>query len=54
MFLEKEIGTIAPGYRADMVVLSRDLFAIPPEQIEKVDVDATVFDGRVIYERRAE
>ena len=52
MFLEKEIGTIAPGYRADMVILARDLFAIPEEEIEAVEVDATVFDGKVVFERR--
>ncbi|HEU5161792.1 MAG TPA: amidohydrolase [Thermoanaerobaculia bacterium] len=51
MFLEKEIGTIAPGFRADLVILSRDLFAIRPEEIEKVEVDATVFDGKVVFER---
>lgn len=51
MFLEEEIGTIAPGYRADMVILDRDLFAIRPEEIERARVDATVFDGRIVYQR---
>jgi hypothetical protein len=47
---EREIGTIAPGMRADLVVLSRDLFTIAPEEIDAVRVDMTIFDGRVIYE----
>ena len=36
---------------ADIVVLSDDLFTIAPEQIEKVKVDLTIFDGRIIYDR---
>jgi predicted amidohydrolase YtcJ len=30
---------------ADLVVLSDDIFTIPPEAIEKTRVDMTVFDG---------
>lgn len=51
MFAENEVGRIAPGMLADIVVLSDDLFTIPPEKIEDVLVDVTIFDGRVIYER---
>jgi len=52
MFMENEIGKIGPGMRADVVVLSDDLFTIAPEKIENVKVDLTIFDGNVIYERR--
>lgn len=51
MFAEKDLGRIAPGMLADIVVLSADLFTIPPEQIDKVKVDLTIFDGRILYER---
>ncbi|HYR29285.1 MAG TPA: amidohydrolase [Thermoanaerobaculia bacterium] len=51
MFAEHEVGRIAPGMLADIVVLSEDLFAIAPERIEEVRVDVTIFDGKVIYER---
>ena len=51
MFRENDIGKIAPGMLADIVVLSDDLFAIAPEKIENVKVDTTIFDGRVIYDR---
>ncbi len=51
MFREKEIGRIAPGMLADIVVLSDDLFAIAPEKIGGVQVDFTIFDGKTIYER---
>ncbi len=36
--------------RADLAVLSRDLFTIPPEEIGTVRVEMTIFEGRVIYE----
>ncbi len=52
MFREKEIGKIAPGMLADIAVLSDNLFTIPAEKIEVAKVDITIFDGRVIYERR--
>ena len=52
MFAEKEIGRIAPGMLADIVVLSDDLFTIAPQKIENVRVDMTIFDGKLIYERK--
>lgn len=49
MFRENDVGRIAPGMLADMVVLSADLFTIAPEKIESVTVDMTIFDGAVIH-----
>jgi hypothetical protein len=48
-FEEHIKGTIEAGKLADLAVLSEDIFAIPPERIEKVKVDITVFDGRVVH-----
>ena len=48
-FEEKEKGTIAPGKLADMVVLSDDLFSIPPENIKKVHVVITIVGGKVVF-----
>jgi predicted amidohydrolase YtcJ len=45
-------GSIQPGKLADLVVLSDDIFAIPPEAIEKTKVDMTIFSGNVVYQRR--
>ena len=45
-------GSIEPGKLADLVVLSDDIFVIAPEAIERTKVDMTIFDGKVIYERR--
>ena len=49
MFRENDFGKIAPGMFADIAVLSDDLFSIPPEKIESVKVEMTIFDGAVIY-----
>lgn len=50
VFAEREVGTIAPGMRADLAVLSDDLFTIDPDRIAAARVDMTIFDGRVIHE----
>jgi len=52
MFAENEFGRIATGMLADIVVLSNDLFTIARENIEQVVADPTIFDGKVIHERR--
>ncbi|MGW0821049.1 amidohydrolase [Streptomyces sp. NPDC002845] len=44
-------GTIEPGKAADLCVLDRPLLALDPHDITDVQVDLTVFDGRVVHER---
>lgn len=46
---EHEKGRLAPGYVADFVGLSEDLFAIPPERIPEVQVRLTAVGGTVRY-----
>jgi predicted amidohydrolase YtcJ len=48
-FAESDKGTIAPGKLADIVVLDRDIFTVPPEEIGGAKVRMTVFDGKVLY-----
>lgn len=48
---EREKGVLAPGMLADLVVLDRDLFAVPVEQILDVEVACTIAGGRVVFER---
>ncbi len=48
---EKIKGSIAPGKLADLVVLTEDIFHIDPVEIWNTRVDATIFDGKVIYQR---
>jgi len=50
MHHEDKTGSIEQGKRADMVVLDRDLFAIPAEQINETRVVMTLLDGEVIYQ----
>jgi predicted amidohydrolase YtcJ len=42
-------GTITPGRLADVVMLDRNIFDIPPEQIRDVRVAMTVAGGRAVY-----
>jgi predicted amidohydrolase YtcJ len=49
VFAEKTRGRLVPGYKADLVLLDRDLTAIPPEEIERAKVRATIVGGRVIF-----
>jgi predicted amidohydrolase YtcJ len=51
-FEEHEKGSIATGKLADMVVLSEDILSISPEKIKDVKVQMTIFDGKVIFERK--
>jgi predicted amidohydrolase YtcJ len=44
-----EKGSIAVGKRADLAVLSEDLFQSPPETILKTKVLLTVMDGKVVH-----
>jgi len=48
-FEESEKGSIAAGKRADLVVLSEDLFRQPPDAILRTRVLLTVMDGRVVH-----
>jgi predicted amidohydrolase YtcJ len=45
-------GTLEPGMLADMAVLSTDILSIDPIQIENVKVEMTIFDGKVVFERK--
>jgi predicted amidohydrolase YtcJ len=51
-FQENVKGTITVGKLADLVLLSRDIFKIDPNEIENVKVVLTIVDGRVVYEDR--
>jgi predicted amidohydrolase YtcJ len=51
-FSEKEKGTIAAGMLADLVVHSKDLLTIPHSEIMTTEPVYTIFNGKVIYEKR--
>jgi predicted amidohydrolase YtcJ len=47
--LDGETGTIEPGKLADLVVLDRDPFAVPPSEIGSTAVLATYVQGQPVY-----
>src|SRR5438876_5488829 len=51
-FDEKKRGALAPGYYADVVVVDRNLFAVPAESLAAARVRVTIVGGKVVYERR--
>jgi predicted amidohydrolase YtcJ len=46
---EAELGSLAPGKIADLVVLDRDIFAIDPMEIADTRVTMTIFDGKIVF-----
>lgn len=48
---DDEAGTIAPGMRADLAVLDRNLFEGGP--VGDAQVQVTIANGRVVYDRRS-
>jgi hypothetical protein len=49
-FQEHIKGQLKAGYLADMVLLSEDLFAIPPEKMKDVQPWITMLGGKITYE----
>ncbi len=50
-FEEKIKGQLRPGMLADVLILSQNLFRLPPSAIHETRVDLTVFNGRVLHAR---
>ncbi len=46
---ERRRGKLVPGFLADLVVLSRDPLDCPPEELETVEVVATMVGGRWVH-----
>ncbi len=49
-FQENKLGKILPGYTADIIVFSQNLFEIAAPDIYKTKVLLTVFNGKIVYE----
>ena len=48
-FDEGEQGSLEVGKWADMVVLSNDIFTVPPDQIRHISIEQTIVAGEVVY-----
>jgi predicted amidohydrolase YtcJ len=49
MHQEKRTGSVEVGKRADIIVLDRDLFQLPPEEIHRARVLWTLLDGKEVF-----
>jgi hypothetical protein len=47
---EKVKGRLAPGYLADLAVVDRDPFSVPPSALKDLKVVLTMVGGRVVYD----
>ena len=48
--IEDEIGSIEVGKKADIILLSQNLFEIDAEDIPKTKVLGTMFDGKIVHD----
>jgi predicted amidohydrolase YtcJ len=46
---EGELGTLEPGKRADLVVLSDDVLACPEERLKDITPVLTLVDGEIVF-----
>jgi predicted amidohydrolase YtcJ len=49
-FQDQEKGSITVGKLADMVILSNDIFSIPPDKIKDVKVTKTFVGGKLVWD----
>ncbi len=50
LFQEGNLGSLAPGKYADLLVLDRDYFTVPVDQIKDIKPLMTMVGGRVVYQ----
>jgi hypothetical protein len=48
--MEREVGRLAPGWRADVSVFDRDLTMVPVAELPKARCVLTLVDGQVTWE----
>jgi predicted amidohydrolase YtcJ len=48
-FMEDRKGMIKTGYLADIVIIDKDIFSIPENEIMRTNVDYTIVGGKVVY-----
>jgi hypothetical protein len=47
---EAQLGTIEKGKLADLVVLDRDYFAVPPEELKRIRSVLTIVGGNIVHD----
>ena len=51
---ERRVGTLSVGKLADVVILSGNPFEMNPMDLRELEVEKTIFDGRVVFSKRGE
>jgi predicted amidohydrolase YtcJ len=51
-FDENILGSIEEGKLADFVILGKDILTVPTEEIKNITIDATIVEGKIVYERK--
>ena len=49
---EDSKGQLAPGMRADIVVLSADPTSVEPDDLLEIDIELTIKDGEPVFANR--
>jgi predicted amidohydrolase YtcJ len=47
-FAEHDKGTLEPGKKADLVVLSQNIFDVPPSELPKTESVLTMIGGKIV------
>lgn len=50
-YIEKHTGNLEVGKKADLLVLSKNIFNIPPEEIYSAEVVTTMANGVIVYKK---
>jgi predicted amidohydrolase YtcJ len=53
-FDEHRKGSLERDMLADIVILSKDIFALPTTRLSETEVVVTIFDGKVVYQKSTE
>lgn len=48
---ENKLGSLTPGKIADLTIFEKDLFEIPVKEWPNVQVEMTIIDGKIVYQR---
>lgn len=46
---QPNVGQLIAGFRADFIVLNKDILEIDPEEIDQISVEATFLKGELVY-----
>lgn len=52
-FAEKDKGSLEPGKRADLAVLSQDVFHVPLQELPRTGSVLTMVGGKILYDTKA-